>query len=75
MIVYGCKWVCMGAIMGRMIMGGGQKQGKNVDKRLSMSCFCMHGQDQKMPHVGQDDFGVQGGPKGEIKWKRGGRSM
>ena len=55
--------------------GRGTKQGKDVDKWLSMSCFCMHGQGQKMPHVGQDDFGVQGGPKGEIKGKRGGRSM
>jgi len=64
--------------MGAMGVWPRARGGKTRQKRRQMVgqiIFWMHGQGKKMTHVGQDDFGVQGGPKGEIKGKRGGRSM
>ena len=64
----GCKWMCMGAI-GVWPQEGWAKTRQKYRQMSYPIIFWMHGQGEQMSHVGQDDFGVQGGPKGDIKWK------
>jgi len=71
MIKNGCRWVIMDAhgCNGGYAHGGKQKQCKKSPKWVRRTCFWIHEHGLKMPHVGQDDCGVQGGPRGEIQWK------
>ena len=71
MIKNGCRWVITDAYgcNGGYAHGDKQKQGKKIPKWARMKCFWMYGQNKKMIHADQDDCGVQGGPRGEIKWK------
>ena len=67
----GCRRVIMDAFEcnGGYAHGGEQEQDKKSPKWAVGTCFWMYDQGKKMPHVVQDDCGVQGGPRGEIKGK------
>ena len=70
-IKHGCRWVIMDAYgcNGGMFTGGNKNTTKSKTKWLIRSCFWMHGQGQKIHHIGKDGDGVQGGSRGEIKEK------